>query len=446
MKLAPVSKGNAARAEPLSASPWVVICSRTFLLNAAGGSSAYVLSIADYLRSLGFRVAFLALSPNGFGVRPCARLGAELGVFDDYRINGWMRLGCWVLRIDSPLPWLAAAVKLVLKKIVPKVARWLPGGLRDWLNDHVMSRRSNMSPASTAELRFADRHIQRLDPAAVYINYFYIADVAALPRVSGIPSYVLTHSVFFDRSALYEKKNVRSEHPVIEQFTEITALAKADTVVAIQQTDAEILSRFLPVGSVVTAPMAMSARQNNAVRVSGRCLFVGGDSQTNTLGLLWFLEHVWPRVLAAESPAHLRICGDVNRSFSAHFPNVTFVGRVADLAPEYDSALVCVVPLVVGSGLKIKLVEALCNGRTGVATSVGVQGLHFGISEIVAVADEPVEFAAEVVDLLRNDARRSVMEAMALNFGQQHFLAYSCYPRLNPSFHPKVFSRAGPKQ
>jgi glycosyltransferase involved in cell wall biosynthesis len=232
---------------------------------------------------------------------------------------------------------------------------------------------------------------------------------------------------------------------VIDQFTEIAALAKADTAVAIQQTDAAILSRFLPVGSVVTAPMAMVARQNNAARVPGRCLFVGGDSQANTLGLRWFLEHVWPRVLAVESTAHLRVCGDVKRGFSAHFPNVTFVGRVADLAPEYDSALVCLVPLVVGSGLKIKLVEALCHGRTGVATSVGVQGMHFD-SEIIAVADEPVEFAAEVVDLLRNDARRMVMEARALNFGQHHFLADSCYLRLNPSSHPKVLSRAGSRQ
>ncbi|MGC1726582.1 MAG: glycosyltransferase [Candidatus Acidiferrales bacterium] len=363
-------------------------------------------------------------------------------MFDDYRINGWVQLGRWAVRIDSPLPWFTAGVKLVFRMIERKVARWLPQGIRDWLKERVKRRRWDMSPASTKELRFADRHIRRLDPAAVYINYFYIADVAALPSVSGIPSYVLTHSVFFDRSALYEKKNVRADHPVIDQITEINALAKADTVVAIQQTDAEILSRFLPVGSVITAPMAMGARQNNAVRVPGRCLFVGGDSQPNALGLRWFLEHVWPRVLAAEPTGHLRVCGDVNRRFSAQFPNVTFVGRVADLTPEYDSTLVCLVPLVVGSGLKIKLVEALCHGRTGVATSVGVQGLQIDLSEIVAVADEPVEFAAQVVDLLRHDARRKAMEERALNFGREYFLADSCYRRLDPFSHPKALSRS----
>ncbi|CAK0775106.1 conserved hypothetical protein [Gammaproteobacteria bacterium] len=418
-----------------SVKPWVVVGSRGFVVNRGSGSSVYVLSIVDYLRSVGFRVAFLALSPDGFGARPFVRLDVEVvEAFDDYLINGWTRFGTWAMRTDSPRPWLAAAAKLMLRKAVPKVGRWLPSRIRDWLNENVMRPRWDMSSASVTELDFADYHIQRLDPVAVYINYFYLAKVATLPSVAKIPSYILTHGVFFDRSAFYEEKNVRPEHPMVDWETEIAALAQADAVVAIQQTDADILQRLLPAGTVLTAPMAMVARQNNAVRMPGRCLYVGGSSQHNALGLRWFLEGVWPTVLAVEPAAHLHVCGSIKQDFRDSYPNVTFLGRVVDLATEYDLALICLIPLVVGSGLKIKLVEALCYGRTGVATSVGVQGLESDISEIIAIADDPAQFAAEVIDLLHNDGRRITMEAKAINFARQAFSADTCYRRLNPSF------------
>jgi len=81
-----------------------------------------------------------------------------------------------------------------------------------------------------------------------------------------------------------------------------------------------------------------------------------------------------------------------------------------DLLEEYAEATLCLVPLIVGAGLKIKLVEAFCHGRTGAATSIGVQGLEGDVGGQVAVADDPDSFAREVVDLTKDHERRKVMK------------------------------------
>jgi len=95
--------------------------------------------------------------------------------------------------------------------------------------------------------------------------------------------------------------------------------------------------------------------------------------------------------------------------------------------------MVAVIPLIVGSGLKVKLVEAICHGRAAVTTSIGAQGLEPILAGIAAVTDEPERFASEVVDLLRNQDRLCKAEARALDVARRNFSAEVCYGGLLPA-------------
>ena len=79
----------------------------------------------------------------------------------------------------------------------------------------------------------------------------------------------------------------------------------------------------------------------------------------------------------AAPPARLRVAGSVAASFAgSRIAGVTFLGIVADLAPLYARAGVVVSPLTVGSGLKVKLVDGLAQGKAMVVTGVTLQGIE----------------------------------------------------------------------
>ncbi|MER3587042.1 MAG: hypothetical protein C4322_00005, partial [Mastigocladus sp. ERB_26_1] len=120
-----------------------------------------------------------------------------------------------------------------------------------------------------------------------------------------------------------------------------------------------------------------------------------------------------PIVLESVPHCSLHVCGTVCNGFEEAFPNVRFLGRVNDLEPEYSNAEVCLIPLIIGSGLKIKLVEAMSYGRACVSTSVGVQGLGEIIGSAVLVADTIEDFAAAIKMLLTNLDKRQWMEEQA---------------------------------
>jgi succinoglycan biosynthesis protein ExoO len=93
----------------------------------------------------------------------------------------------------------------------------------------------------------------------------------------------------------------------------------------------------------------------------------------------------------------------------------------------YREAAVVISPLPVGSGLKIKLVEALGRGKAIVATTETVQGFEALLHEAVAVADDPAAFAAEVLALLHDRGLRSARGAAALTVARERFSSSACY-------------------
>jgi succinoglycan biosynthesis protein ExoA len=97
------------------------------------------------------------------------------------------------------------------------------------------------------------------------------------------------------------------------------------------------------------------------------------------------------------------------------------LGRVADLAPLYQRADVVIAPLRAGSGLKIKLVEALAHGKAVVATNLTAQGVENLVAGAVILADTPRGFAAGALHLLAHPRARLSRANAALEIARQHF-------------------------
>ena len=88
-------------------------------------------------------------------------------------------------------------------------------------------------------------------------------------------------------------------------------------------------------------------------------------------------------------------------------PNLQFTGTVPDMRPYLGQAAVVVVPLRIGSGTRIKILEAAASGKAVVSTAIGAEGLDFKDRSEIVIANDPNSFASEVVTLLRDPQQRS---------------------------------------
>jgi len=197
-------------------------------------------------------------------------------------------------------------------------------------------------------------------------------------------------------------------------------LRAADGVVAVSAADEAALRDLGPLGPVALVPNGVDTelyRPANPELVDpALCVFTGKmDFRPNVDAMAWFRQAVWPRVRQARSDARLAIVG---RDPSARVValadpgmGVEVTGAVPDVQPWLARAGVVVVPLRVGGGTRLKVLEAMAMGKAIAATSLGVEGLDLAPGREVVVADDPAALARGVADLMSDaDLRRRLGE------------------------------------
>jgi len=140
-----------------------------------------------------------------------------------------------------------------------------------------------------------------------------------------------------------------------------------------------------------------------AARASDELLFLGSlDYAPNIDGLHWFVREVLPAIAARFASVRLRVVGraPVPEVVSLAGPRVSIVGGVDDVRPELERASVLVVPLRIGGGTRVKIVEAMGCETPIVSTTIGAEGLAFRDPEHLGLADRAQAFAARVCEIL----------------------------------------------
>ncbi len=128
----------------------------------------------------------------------------------------------------------------------------------------------------------------------------------------------------------------------------------------------------------------------------------------------YFIAEILPLIRNERPRTLLRITGRTTpeqRAMLGTAEGVAFTGYVADIRALIARSAVEVVPLRQGGGTRLKILEALAVGTPVVSTSKGVEGLEFEPGHQLLVADTPQAFAAQTLELLRNDALRARLSA-----------------------------------
>jgi glycosyltransferase involved in cell wall biosynthesis len=129
--------------------------------------------------------------------------------------------------------------------------------------------------------------------------------------------------------------------------------------------------------------------------------------EPNVQGLLWFIDQVWPRLVRRHPDLEFDIVGknpDPRLQLAAAgWDGIRLTGFVTDLQTVYRDSRVSVAPLLFGSGMKVKVLDAMARGMPVVTTRIGAEGIEAENGRHLLIADEP-DLMAKQIDVLLEDA------------------------------------------
>ena len=273
----------------------------------------------------------------------------------------------------------------------------------------------------------------KYNPHAVIAEYIFTTPcLDIVPK--GIVKIVDTHDMF-------SRKGEQVISYGIPDLLECTSteernyLLKSDIVIAIQAHEAELFRKIVPEKEVITVGIDYTVVDeiDHDASIPGTILVVGSDNPLNVHGLKEFYNNSWPLIRNASNNAVLRIIGKIGNHLKTDDPRVQISGWVENLDDEYKKATVVINPILAGTGLKIKSVEALCNAKALVATSNGVEGICFTGDPPFIVCNDWRDFAEAVLMILNSDEKRKVLQLKALAFSKNEFNSEKVYAPLAKS-------------
>ncbi|MCX2980595.1 glycosyltransferase [Halieaceae bacterium IMCC14734] len=203
-------------------------------------------------------------------------------------------------------------------------------------------------------------------------------------------------------AAWLEARRVKKYETSVAQLTDLTFAAPNDArELADLGVDAAKLHQTFHLGDdqQLELPDLLHAATSKKLMYVG---FLGWEP--NAQGLLWFIEQVWPKLVKRHPELRFDIVGKNPdqrlQAAAANWEGISLKGFVPDLQEIYRDSRVSVAPLLFGSGMKVKVLDAMARGIPTVTTSVGAEGIDVEHGKHLLVADKPHDMANAVDRLL----------------------------------------------
>ncbi len=227
---------------------------------------------------------------------------------------------------------------------------------------------------------------------------------------------------------------------------EIERCRKADVVLVTSERERLVLKGLLPENVIEVVPNGVDIEAFYASdperEAPNQVVFTGTmDYYPNIHGVLLFAQRCWPLIRAQVPTATWLIVGrnpppEICRL--AELPGVTVTGTVPDVRPYFATSTVAIVPLQIGSGTRLKILEALAMQKAVVSTSVGCEGLAVEPGKHLLVADQPEAFAQTVIELMHNSGKRMTVGAAGRALVEAEYSWEWCGNRLSRILEEKV--------
>lgn len=210
----------------------------------------------------------------------------------------------------------------------------------------------------------------------------------------------------------------------LEQF-EVDHLNAFDGILAISEEDAAVFRELGCTIPIEIAPFGLDL--DGPLEPIKPAVFqafhLGAmDWEPNVRGVRWLIDEVWPMVRAVLPTARLQLAGKAfpdEFSLPANDLGIELLGEVPDARALFDSGGIMLIPLLSGSGMRIKAIEGAAAGLSVVSTSIGAEGLS--PAPPFQIADNPRAFADAIIADMQSPATAAARGQAARAWAEAHY-------------------------
>ncbi|MFY9744551.1 MAG: glycosyltransferase [Candidatus Sulfotelmatobacter sp.] len=249
----------------------------------------------------------------------------------------------------------------------------------------------------------------------------FMAAAGVIPWSSPIPKVLFTHNV---EATIWRRHYEVSANPVWKTISwlewkkmeaaERRYLRLADHVLTVSESDRDAFASVADPTRLTVIPTGVDVEYFQPLSVDetpDSLVFTGSmDWLPNEDAIFYFLDEIFPLIVQKSPRIVLEVVGrKPSRKLQARAEqerNVTLTGWVEDIRPYLARAAVCIVPLRIGGGTRLKIFEAMAMAKAVVSTSVGAEGLPVSSGRNICLADTPRDFADRVISLLEDSSER----------------------------------------
>ena len=306
------------------------------------------------------------------------------------------------VRDKRSIGFAVEVAKLLLSPMPVAVARWESGAMKEQLRKLL---KVGTYDSVVCDFLFPAPHFDDLSAVTLFQHNVEAQIWKRKAEYGSTAAHRAYFSLQARRMAAYEGKVCRASRRVI----------------AVSEADAELMRRDYGVKRVDAVPTGVNLEYfapPGEVEEGDELVFVGSmDWMPNEDGMKWFVGEVWPRIRKVKPQCRLVIVGrnpgaEVVR-LGERAAGVTVTGTVPDVRRWLHGGKVCIVPLRIGGGTRLKIYEAMAAKLPVVSTTVGAEGLDYRHGENLMIADSAEDFARACVELLSDERRRRAMAEAA---------------------------------
>ncbi|MEO1245978.1 MAG: glycosyltransferase family 4 protein [Pseudomonadota bacterium] len=302
--------------------------------------------------------------------------------------------------------------------------------------------RELVSPAPLHAVKYSKRPMRELvggllesgDYDVLHLDMLQLAELASAG--GDVPTVLVEHNV---ESQILARRLENESNPVLRAYLryqtdklrryEARMCNAVQHVTTVSDEDREQLAALgveTPVTSVPNAvdtefftPADVEIRPDTLIYVGSLAWFPNEDA------VGYFVDEILPRIAEKRPGVRFNVIGQTPDTAKLKrwtaTGRVEFLGFVDDIRPHVGSAAVYVVPLRIGGGTRLKILDALSMSKALVSTSVGCEGLGLEHGVQAKVADEPAAFADAVVELLANPELAAGFGRAGRQYVYEHF-------------------------
>lgn len=238
-----------------------------------------------------------------------------------------------------------------------------------------------------------------------YFEQLYM--VYAIPNT--VKKVFIQHEIqYIAKERLFQQREYPSSVrylATMQRIQEINALNEYDQVITMTDIDKNILMCDGVRAPISASPSFIPLPDNIAYKECERssiCFIGGSGHNPNLNGVTWFLDNVWSLILKENPNFTFKIIGKwdekIKTEYQKKYRNLFFCGFVDNLAMVISECIM-VIPILIGSGIRMKILESVNFYSPFVTTTVGVEGLDFINGKECIIADEPQAFATGVLKI-----------------------------------------------